>query len=72
MTDDMLEIPDNALIRCPKVKYNLARVSACATCSSFVGLADRFPDNSEIPFAKRYLVQCSEEPVERQLMELTE
>lgn len=67
---EMIEIPDNALIRCPLVSFNLARVATCASCPGFRGLADRFP-GSEAPFAKRYLVQCVAEPVKRELMELT-
>lgn len=70
MTDEQIEVPENVLIRCPKVQFNLARVSACAACPSFAGLLERFP-NSDFNFAKRYLVQCVGEPVKRELMELT-
>ena len=67
---DQIDVPDNVLIRCPKVHFGLARVAKCADCPSFAGLLDRFP-NSQISFAKRYLVQCTVEPVKRELMELT-
>lgn len=67
--NEMIDIPDNALIRCPLVSFNLARIADCASCPSFRGLADRFP-GSETPFAKRYLVQCVAEPVKREVLEL--
>lgn len=69
MEQDNIEVPANVLIRCPKVQFNLARVTQCADCTSFAGLLDRFP-NSDYNFAKRYLVQCNAEPIKRELFEL--
>lgn len=67
--NDEVVAPDNVLIRCPKVQFNLARISGCKDCSNFKGLADRFP-GSQLPFARRFLVLCNREPTKRELMEL--
>lgn len=64
-------IPNNVLVHCPKVKFNLARVTACASCEHFSGLLDRFP-GGEMPFAQRFIVQCRHDPVKRELKELAE
>ena len=66
-----IDIPENVLVHCPKVRFNLARMANCSTCPSFAGLSDRFP-GSDMPFAQRYLVLCSAEPVKRELSELAE
>lgn len=66
---DMVDVPDNVLIRCPKVEFKLARVAKCSECPEFTGLADRFP-GSNAPFAQRYLVLCRAEPTKRELQEM--
>lgn len=66
---DTIEVPDNVLIRCPKVEFKLARVEGCSACQEFSGLADRFP-GSDAPFARRFLVLCRNEPTKRELQEL--
>lgn len=71
MEDDMIEVPNNVLIRCPKKQFNLARTSNCTACEHFRGLLDRFP-NSDYNFAKRYQVQCVGEPTKRELFELSD
>ncbi|TXT23905.1 MAG: hypothetical protein FD134_1874 [Gallionellaceae bacterium] len=71
MSEENIDIPDNALTRCPKASFNMIRVARCAACPSFGGLADRFP-GGQAPFARRYLVLCNAEPVKREVMELAE
>lgn len=66
-----IDIPNNVLIRCPKTQFNLVRVSGCASCDSFKGVVDRFP-GSQKTFTLRYMVQCSAEPIKRELFELVE
>lgn len=66
---DTIEIPEGALVACPKVGFDLASVARCADCNVFGGLEDRFP-GSKLPFAKRYLLKCFHEPVRRQMQNL--
>lgn len=68
---DEIEIPNNVLVHCPKVGFNLARTAKCVECPSFDGLNDRFP-GSNFTFSVRYLVKCRFEPVKRELKELAE
>lgn len=67
--EELLEIPDKALVACPLVQFALQSVAECPDCKFFVGLEDRFP-GSQIEFAKRYTVKCLGEPVRRPVMML--
>lgn len=64
--DELVEIPDAAVVACPLVGFDLAPVSRCLDCKVFAGLEDRFPE-SPAPFHKRYLLKCLGEPVRRQM-----
>jgi hypothetical protein len=68
---ETIEIPTNVLVQCPRVQFNFARMGACVGCDYFAGLDDRFPGSSH-PFAVRYLVKCTHQPVRRELKELAE
>ncbi len=71
MANEEIEIPGNVLVHCPKVQFNLARMSACVNCEHFSGLEDRFP-GSQMRFSVRYSVMCRHDPVKRELKELAE
>lgn len=71
MEQETIEVPDNALVRCPKASFDLVRASSCASCDKFAGLLDRFP-NSDYNFDKRYLIQCNGEPAKREMFRLEE
>ncbi len=67
--EDMIEIPDTALVRCPMVQYDLVPVARCVDCKAFGGLIDRFP-GSRAPFVKRYILKCFYEPVQREMFNI--
>ena len=67
-----IDVPDTALVHCPKVEFDLVRAAACASCASFAGLADRFPGADNMPFGKRFLILCHQEPTKRNVMTLNE
>ena len=69
---DLIEVPTSALVRCPKVQFNLTPAANCSACTSFSGLADRFPASEHLPFARRFLILCRHEPTKRELFELAE
>jgi hypothetical protein len=64
--DEMVEIPESAVVACPLVGFDLAPVSRCVDCKVFAGLEDRFPGGT-MPFHRRYLLKCLGEPVRRQM-----
>ena len=57
--DDLLHIPPNVLVPCPIAHPLMTRVDQCPVCPHFVGLADRFGDDSKHPFGVRYMLRCS-------------
>lgn len=61
-----IEIPEKAVVACPRVDFALSPVSRCLDCTAFAGLEDRFP-GSRHSFHKRYLLKCLGEPVKRQM-----
>jgi len=64
-----VEVPKAVRVRCPLVEFRLRVVANhCPTCPHFRGLADRFPGSNK-PFHLRYLVQCSGEPLKRELFQ---
>lgn len=70
--DEIIDIPDGALVACPLHKFAFVRVGqSCPGCPHFAGLADRFPGGTH-PFATRYTVRCKAEPVQRQVVQLVE
>lgn len=62
--EELVEIPDEAVLNCPLAGFRLAPVSRCVDCGCFGGLEDRFP-KSDKPFEERYLVKCFGAPVKR-------
>ena len=69
MAEEMIDIPDRALVACPLVGFDMRPVSGCASCKLFAGLEDRFP-GSAIDFHKRYTVKCLGEPVRRTILQM--
>lgn len=63
--DELVEIPEEAVLNCPLAGFRLAPVSRCLDCKCFGGLEDRFP-GSPLGFGDRYLVKCFGAPVKRQ------
>lgn len=68
---DHIDIPANALVHCPKVKFALARMNKCVECEHFAGLNDRFPDGS-VAFSKRFMLLCKHDPIQREIKEFAE
>ena len=68
-TDGTVDVPEAALVRCPKQRFALTKVSACVDCSAFGGLEDRFPGGSHA-FEVRFSVRCYGEPVKREILSL--
>lgn len=73
-TTGAIEMPEDVLVRCPLVEFNLRAVAkGCPACRHFHGLADRFPGHEEKPAHKRYLVLCGEPvPVKRELAKVVD
>jgi len=67
--DDLIDVPDAAVVRCPQAGFKLTRVAGCEQCAHFAGLQDRFPGSST-PFAARHVVLCNARPTERQIQEV--
>jgi len=68
--EDMIEIPEIALINCPLVQFRLRKVcDHCPQCEHFRGLADRFPGSNH-RFAMRYAVLCQGKVEPRTMQEL--
>lgn len=63
--DELVEIPEEAVLNCPLKGFRLAPVSRCVDCGCFGGLEDRFP-GAPVGFQDRYLVKCFGAPVKRQ------
>lgn len=66
--DDSVEVPAQAMIQCPLVRFELRPVADCADCPKFAGLEDRFPGANKMTFQQRYVVKCSGEPVKRTVL----
>lgn len=73
ISEETMEMPDDVLVRCPLVDFNLRAVARhCQACPHFHGAADRFP-GSDKPPDKRYLVLCGEPvPVKRELFKVVD
>lgn len=69
-----VEMPEEVLVRCPLVEFNLWSVAKhCQPCKHFHGAADRFPGGNDIRADKRYLVLCGEPvPVKRELFRVVD
>ena len=63
----VIEIPNSAVVACPKVDYQLISPLECVDCEFHTGFADRFP-GSDKTFAERYLIGCRGKVEMRQVM----
>lgn len=52
-----VEIPERALVHCPKHKFALRRVRKCEGCDCFGGLNERLKGDA-VPFEGAYSVVC--------------
>lgn len=66
---EVIEIPQTALVACPEHGFRFARVEGCGDCPYFAGLQDRFPGGPHA-FAVRYTVLCKARPTSREIKEL--
>lgn len=53
-----VETPPAALVHCPRVKFNLRRLSKCNGCEFFMGLTEKL-SRPGIAFHEQYLVICA-------------
>lgn len=67
-TGDNVDIPANILVRCPLVKFAMARATKCNTCTHFCGLSEQMA-RPGLPFFRTYAVRCNY-PVDRELAAL--
>lgn len=66
-----VDVPENAYVRCPLHGFDLVRVRQCPVCPHFCGAGDRFPERTDMPFAKRYVTLCSAQPTQREILTLS-
>ena len=55
---NLIEIPDEALIECPKCRPQWSVVAECPGCEYYKGLVLR-ADGPQLRFAQKYLVSCA-------------
>lgn len=67
--EELVEIPDGAVVSCPIKEYSLVPVSRCVDCKLFGGLEDRFPNGPQA-FVVRYIHKCFGAPVKRTMQTL--
>jgi len=63
-----IDVPENAVIRCPMEDYDLVPVARCTVCTYFEGFLERIV--SDAPFEQKYLNRCSCEPIKREMFRL--
>lgn len=56
-TKQIVEVPRDAFVECPKIGMKLRRVQVCTTCEFHKGLSERI--DGDRPFHVRFMVGCA-------------
>ena len=59
-------IPHDVVVRCPLADFDLTPALACDGCQYLHGLAELYPEDTTIPFHRKFAVQCKY-PTDREL-----